>query len=357
MFLPFLEPRQLGDDFLEITQVGPQLTSFSVVPESEHQDSVGTFGRTVRDAVYALDAIYGVDPNDNYTYAQEGNTPSNSYLEYLTDQSALKDATFGIPWNSFWVYADEEQLNTLTELIGRIESAGATIINETEILDYESIVSPEGWDWDFQGGLGYPNRSEFTVVKVDFYNNIKSYLSKLSNTDVRSLEDIIQYNVNNDGTEGGNPWPLGHPAFWSGQDSFEASLETQGVQDETYFQALNFTQSTTTQGIDHALNAYSDGGQPLSGLLVPTAVGQTYQIAAQAQYPFITLPAGYHDQRGDHGMPYGLGIMQTMWAETELVRWGSAIEDLIRTDGNSIDVGRRRPRWLGYKERNLPVPF
>jgi amidase len=38
-----------------------------VVPESEHQDSVGVFGRTVRDAVYALDAIRGVDELNNYT--------------------------------------------------------------------------------------------------------------------------------------------------------------------------------------------------------------------------------------------------------------------------------------------------
>lgn len=35
-----------------------------VIPESEHQDTVGTFARTVRDATYALDAIYGVDPRE-----------------------------------------------------------------------------------------------------------------------------------------------------------------------------------------------------------------------------------------------------------------------------------------------------
>lgn len=43
-----------------------------VVPERIHQDTVGCFGRTVQDAVYALDAIYGVDPRDNYTSAQMG---------------------------------------------------------------------------------------------------------------------------------------------------------------------------------------------------------------------------------------------------------------------------------------------
>jgi amidase len=175
---------------------------------------------------------------------------------------------------------------------------------------------------------------------------------------MRSLEDLVKYNYDNDGTEGGNPVSssTGNPAFWSGQDDFLASLETGGAQDETYFQALSLTQTSTKRGIDHALTAHSNGKR-LSGLLVPSEVGQSYQIAAQAQYPVITVPAGYHDKEGDRGMPYGLAIMQTMWGEEELVRWGSAIEDLVRSEGGSIGVGRQRPRWLAYRERNLPVPF
>lgn len=39
----------------------------SVIPESEHQDSVGVLARTVKDAVYVIDAIYGPDQRDNYT--------------------------------------------------------------------------------------------------------------------------------------------------------------------------------------------------------------------------------------------------------------------------------------------------
>lgn len=44
---------------------------------------------------------------------------------------------------------------------------------------------------DYGTTRGYPNESEYTVVKVDFYNNIKTYLSELKNTDIRSLEDIV----------------------------------------------------------------------------------------------------------------------------------------------------------------------
>lgn len=265
----------------------------------------------------------------------------------MTDKDSLKTATFGLPWNSFWVYADDAQKAVLGELVSLMESAGATIINKTEILDYESIVSPTGWNWDYGTTRGYPNESEYTVVKVDFYNNIKAYLAELENTSIRSLEDIVQYNYDNDGSEGGNPWPLGIPAFYSGQDGFLASLETQGVRNETYFQALEFTQRSTRQGIDSALRY---NGTRLSGLLVPPDVGQTYQIAAQAGYPMITLPAGVHSHTG---MPFGLAIMQTAFGEAELVKWGSAIEDLQLTSGTSIK--RTLPYWYGYLERNIPV--
>ncbi|EFY85954.1 hypothetical protein J3459_008374 [Metarhizium acridum] len=324
------------------------LTSRSgVIPETEHQDSVGTFGRTVRDAVYAFDAIYGVDCRDNYTLAQRGKTPQGGYAQFLTTKETLKNATFGIPWKSFWVHASAEHQRTLVSLVKLIEDAGATIINNTEITNYETIVSPDGWNWDYGTTRGFPNESEYTYVKVDFYNNINKYLAELNNTNIRTIDDIVQYNLDNDGSSGGNPWPQGNPAWFSGQDGFLASLETKGIQDETYWQALNFCQSTTRGGINDALR-YKN--KTLSGLLVPSNVAQSYQISAQAGYPAITLPAGIDDESG---MGYGLAILHTAWAEEELVRWGSAIEDLTK----GTQYARTLPKWRGYMQRNLPVPL
>lgn len=324
-----------------------------VIPESIHQDTVGTFGRTVRDAAYAFDAIYGIDARDNYTLAQQGKTPAQGYIPFLTNKNALHNATFGLPWASFWVYADPLQQSHLLSLISLLQSAGATILNNTELPNYQTIVSPNGWDWDYGSTRGYPNESEYTVVKTDFYNNIKTYLSELENTSIRTLEDIVAYNYANDGSEGGYPWPRGNPAFYSGQDGFLASLATKGNMDETYYQALSFTQrSTREDGIDAALA--NNGGRPLDALLVPPDVAQTYQIAAQAGYPMITLPAGVHDSTG---MPYGLALMGTAWSEAGLLRWASAIEDVQKSMGKSKDftAGRTLPKWYGYLERNVPV--
>ncbi|KXH61341.1 glutamyl-tRNA(Gln) amidotransferase subunit A [Colletotrichum nymphaeae SA-01] len=312
-----------------------------VIPECEHQDTVGTFGRTVRDAVYALDAIYGVDPRDEYTRNQSGKTPpSGGYAQYLTNKTSLQNATFGIPWNSFWAIANEETKAQLGSLITLIQKNGGTIVNFTEITDHENV-------------------SEYFVVLVDFYNNIKTYLSGLQNTKMKSLEDIIKFNYENDGIEGGYPFDgnytlsgrykvfHGVPAFRTGQDGFLMSNATQGNRNETYWKALNYTQTTTRVGIDGALN---HTGKPLSGLLVPISVAQTYQIAAQAGYPMITIPAGVYS---DTGMPFGLGIMQTEFAEVELVRWASAIEDLQLTSGTSLR--RTRPKWFRHLERPIPI--
>ncbi|KAI9730402.1 MAG: hypothetical protein M1834_005912 [Cirrosporium novae-zelandiae] len=317
-----------------------------VIPESTHQDTVGTFGRTVRDATYALDAIYGIDARDNYTYAQSGKTPTGGYAQYLTTKSALKGAVFGLPWESFWIYADSAQLAQLKELIVLIESAGATVINGTELPNYKTIVSPDGWNWDYGTTRGYANESEYTYVKVDFYNNIKTYLSELENTNIRSLEDLVQYNIDNYGSEGG--YPDIHPAFGSGQDGFLASLETKGVMNETYWQALSFCQKSTREdGIDAALK-YSNS--TLDGLLVPPDVGQSYEIAAQAGYPVITIPAGVN---AESGMPFGLAIMNTAFSEATLIKYASAIEDLQISTGSKYQ--RTYPAWRGYLERNLPV--
>ncbi|KAF2461849.1 amidase signature domain-containing protein [Lineolata rhizophorae] len=324
-----------------------------VVPESVHQDTVGTFGKTVRDATYALDGIYGVDGRDNYTLAQTGHVPEGGYARFLTGKDALATARFGIPWESFWVYADAAQQATLLELVELIASAGATIINGTEIPSRAETISPDGWDWDYGGTRGRANESEYTVVKVDFYNDIASYLSELANTAIRSLDDMVAYNYANDGTEGGHPWPRGLPAFYSGQDGFLASQASRGRMDATYYQALAFTQSATRErGVDGAL-ANADGagdGGPVDLLLVPPDVGQTYQVAAQAGYPMVTLPAGVH---GDTGMPFGLALMGTAWSEAELVRWASAIEDLQFSSGTALK--RTLPNWYGYMEKNVPV--
>ncbi|KAF4537197.1 Amidase [Lasiodiplodia theobromae] len=324
-----------------------------VIPESSHQDTVGCLARTVRDATYCLDGIYGYDARDNYTSAQLNNSdvPSRQtgYASFLANKDALKGATFGIPWLSFWQWADEDMQAQLLETVALMEEAGATVINGTELLNWKTIVSPDGWNWDYGTTRGFPNESEYTYIKVDFYNDIARYLADLNNTSIRTLDDIVAYNNANPGSEGGLPGV--HPAFASGQDGFLASLATKGEMNETYWQALHFCQKATREdGIDAALVWRGANGEvtKLDALLAPTDVAQAPQIAAQAGYPVVTIPAGVNKMSG---MPFGLAFMGTAWSEGLLVRYASAVEDARRVKGWE----RPLPEWRGWRVRNVPV--
>lgn len=50
-----------------------------VIPESTNQDTVGAFGRTFKDAVYALETIVGIDDRDTATFAQEGRSHKSMF--------------------------------------------------------------------------------------------------------------------------------------------------------------------------------------------------------------------------------------------------------------------------------------
>ncbi|KAF2159131.1 hypothetical protein M409DRAFT_61084 [Zasmidium cellare ATCC 36951] len=319
-----------------------------VIPITSHMDTVGTFGKTVRDAVYVLDAIYGVDARDNYTSAQTGKTPKGGYVSSLAGKEALKGARFGIPWLSFWQWADQEQLDNLLNIVEILKDAGATIVNGTELPYWQTIVSPNGWNWDYGSTRGYPNESEFSYVKVDFYNDIKTYLAELTNTDMHSLEDLVQYNIDNLGTEGGTPGI--QPAWGSGQDQFLDSLATKGIMNSTYWEALSFCHRTTREdGIDAALAA---NGSAVDALLAPPDNAQSYQIAAQAGYPVVTIPAWVHSLSG---MPYGFSFMGTAFSEAILIRYASATEDLLISSGSKYQRANTKPQWEGYLLRNLPL--
>lgn len=201
---------------------------------------------------------------------------------------------------------------------------------------------------DYGSTRGYPNESEYSYVKVDFYNNIQTYLSELTNTPMKSLEDLVQYNIDNVGSEGGTPGI--NPAFGSGQDGFLASLATKGIMNSTYWEALEFCHRTTREeGIDAALNY---NGTHLDALLAPPDVAQSYQIAAQAGYPVITIPAYVHSLSG---MPFGFSFMGTAFSEAGLIKWASATEDLMKVNDAKLQRKNTPPQWEGYLNRIIPT--
>lgn len=196
---------------------------------------------------------------------------------------------------------------------------------------------------------------------------MNAYLAKLANTDIKSLEDIVRFNDENSGSEGGHAGDL--PAFPDGQvralstsqaeslvlipfqKLFREVVETKGIKDKTYYAALKHIRSQCREnGIDAALK-YKDPKTKkyveLDALLFCDIKGAGQQIAAQAAYPILSLPIGLDPD----GMPVSLTVQHTAWREGTIIKWASAIEDLIRDKPGP----REPPKYMNHLAKNCPV--
>lgn len=173
-------------------------------------DTVGSFGRTVVDAVHGLNAIVGIDERDATT-CSSSRLQRKDYSNYLTSKASLKGARFGLPNKRCWEFVAKDIRETGLKVLEAIQEAGANIVEVDFPCAEDRIPADGNWDWTY----GKPSESEFSVVKVEAFQGINSYLSELSETRMKTLDDVIEYNQENSGTEGAKP--SDHPAFPSGQ--------------------------------------------------------------------------------------------------------------------------------------------
>ena len=288
----------------------PGLTSRSgIIPSSQTLDTVGPLRRSVRDAVLGLNAIVGLDERDPLTTSASRHQEKD-YTRLLSDKKSLRGAKFGLPIKRCWEFVKEDQKREATRIFDGIIEASGEIVN----LDYqcaEDRIAANGkWDWyafrlqlfasanRFTRELGGPSKSEYTVVTTEAYDALRDYLSELSNTNIKTLEDVVAFNIENRGTEGA--FPGDHPAFPTGQvnsfiscpnlaniikDVFHYIVDTRGEKNESYYEALNHIQAQTRKsGIDGALKHTTAEGevQELDALILCDRLLVGQQIAAQA---------------------------------------------------------------------------
>ncbi|KAJ9668397.1 hypothetical protein H2201_001445 [Coniosporium apollinis] len=249
-----------------------------VIPITESMDTVGSMGRTVYDAVLGLDAIVGPDKRDPSTL-NPSRHQEDDYSAFISDRHALKGAKFGMPMKRCWDFVPEDQRKIANKILDAITAAGGELIETDFPCATERIPETGIWDWEF----GEPSESEFTVVKVEAYNTINAYLSELSNTSIKNLEDVVAFNEKNAGTEGASPGD--HPAFPNGQDNFHEIIKQCGVRDNTYRSALAYIQEQSRRfGIDGALKHVRKNGESvdLDALILCDRKGVGQQMAAQA---------------------------------------------------------------------------
>ena len=107
----------------------------------------------------------------------------------------------------------EDIKDKATRVLEAIKGAGASVVEIDFPCAEDRIPADGNWDWMH----GRSSESESSVVNIEAYNGINSYLSELSDTRMKTLEDIVKYNRENSGTEGAKPG--NHPAFPTGQVS------------------------------------------------------------------------------------------------------------------------------------------
>lgn len=324
-------------------------STLGVIPEAPSMDTVGTFGRSVEDATIVLDIIADKSSiphgrGDAYDSSGDEIDIVKDYTSWLTKRDVLKGAKFGLPSKRVWEAASNipryrRQYSALRKLIKGIEEAGAQVY-DVDFPSAEEIISPDGWDWQYAAGVSGSQLSEFEVVKVEFYRSLSRYLSTLGNNKnkILSLEDVIAYNIKHTDKEGGTPGT--HPAWPAGHDNFDKCVASKDDSEAVYSKALEYNlKKSREEGIDAAL-AHEKG--ELDGILVPVQAerGVACSVAAKAGYPMITIPVGVDED----GVPFGIGIIQKAWREAGLVKFGSAIDDLVHH--------RPQPKFLNFDADN-----
>jgi amidase len=291
-----------------------------VVPISHTQDTIGSHGRTVRDAASVLTAIAGVvDPRDPATSANTGR-PRLHYTDFL-DKDALKGARIGIARDQGFGKSEKTDA-VMTTALDALKNAGAVLIDNLNISALESPTT---------------GSSETTVLLFDFKQDIAAYLATRPVGGPRTLQDLIDFN---------NAHAAEELKFF-GQDIFLSAEATDGFSDPAYAKALADSRDASRHALEtlfsqHQLDAIVapsnspawvtdlvDGDHFIFGTTGP---------AARAGFPLVTVPAGFTSE-----LPIGLTFMGLAFSEPTLIKLAFSFEQATHA--------RQLPKFL----RSFPM--
>ncbi len=278
-----------------------------IIPIAHSQDTAGPITRTVTDAAIMLNAL-----RTPFGAVKDRKLPRD-YTRFLR-RGALKGARIGVDRLEFQEsYFAVPELNLVTEqALDVMASMGATIID----LEIADCPDPNTW---FE--------AEFTVLLNEFKHDVAAYLSTLRHTSMRTLADLIEFNIDHCPEE----------MRYFGQELFELAETFSGdLSDPDYLaaRALSFDLAGP-KGLDHVLDHHD-----LDVLVSPTySIG--YSAAAVAGYASISVPVGV----ADDGRPAAVWMSGRFLDEPKLIRYAYDLEQELKP--------REVPKYLG----SVPGPF
>ena len=278
-----------------------------IIPIGHSQDTAGPMTRTVTDAATMLNALkspFG---------PVKGHKLPRDYRKSLK-RGALKGARIGVDRLEFQeAYFAIPELNVVTEqALDVMHDAGATIID----IDPSDCPDPNVW---FE--------PEFAVLLNEFKHDVTAYMKPLRHTKMRTLADLIEFNIDHCADE----------MRYFGQELFEAAEATSGdLTDPDYLAARALSVKLAgEQGLDRVLDKYD-----LDCLVAPTYSSGS-SAAAVAGYPAMAVPAGV----AADGRPGTVIMSGRFLDEPKLLALGYDFEQ---------ELGKREiPKFLG----SVPGPF
>jgi amidase len=273
-----------------------------IIPIAHSQDTAGPMCRTVTDVAIMLGVM-----QSPFGPVSGQNVPSD-YTQFL-QLGSLKGARIGIDKRYFsHAFGGENDLvKVAKEGLDAMRSLGATLV-------------PTDTGNPFKQNFKFYN-DEFTVLLYEFKVQIAQYLAGLSNTTMRTLADLIAFDIAHCEEE----------MKFFGQEVFELAEQTSGdLNDPIYLNAradnLTFAR---TNGIDAALRK-----DRLDAIVAPT-YSFASSLPAVAGYPNLSIPVGLTPE----GKPAGLWMYSGFLKEPTLLALAYDLEQAIKP--------RTQPQFLG----------
>ncbi|GAQ81495.1 hypothetical protein KFL_000820010, partial [Klebsormidium nitens] len=270
-----------------------------VVPLSESQDTAGPMCRTLTDAVYLLDTITGVDPNDAYTNGQVA--PVGGFTQFLKTTGLQGKKIAFTPLNPNTT--NPVLLAAFNSIPDILRAQGATV----DVLPFPFTIP------------GTSGLSTSSILPTDFKVDINNFLSELTwkagFTVQKTLADMIQFNKDNYLLEfQGGTCCRGQPAYGNFfQQTWENAQNTTGFDSAAYMSSKQ-NASAIAAAITTFLNS--------NGYDAITSNGGLIGTFATAQFPSISIPG----LKTSLGAPSGFIFHGSAYTEAKLIEMAYAYE-------------------------------
>ncbi len=277
-----------------------------IIPIAHEQDTAGPMARSVTDVAILLGVLQS--PWGDVI----GHQLPSDYTQFL-DPNALDGAVIGRDVRFFdysyygsGIPGDELTVAFAENALSVMESLGATVVD----VDTGDVFAYNG--------------DEFTALLYEFRAEIADYLATLTHTNMRTLADLIAFNIAN--------CPQEMPYY--DQDVFLSSEQFPGYpNDPNYIAARTHARTAAQSGIDSVINSGVDA------IVAPHLTNSTGP--AVAGYPNLSIPVGIRD----NGRPAGMLMYSTFLHEPQLIGFGYALEQALNV--------RQQPQFLGSI---IPIP-